>query len=553
MTFHGPVPNGYGTDAIYATNMTCPAPVPDGLEATGPEPMPMRTDRTAATDVSRLRSSHDCDGGNGTNVIYNTNTNMAFHGPVPDGYGTNAIYATNMTFPVPMPNGLEVTGAEPMPMRTDRTEATTVSRLEPLYKADNYVDATPAEKTAAIHQLVSGNYYSSAKLHALTTLHDGMSGNDKLAEGNPRKKVARLKADFLDHSCTEWCLLSTEAAKASNTAVRSMSDDTFSRAARHLHLRLGLAVRTSTGEKRKKVDESTGEFLTKKAPKRKKPNSSAGAPQSNQDDGRSEPFTLTSEEEKKKMIAEFIEATSNSAMKKTTECSFCGTRLLNSETTRIARTQLDVSLLEHAASVLRDICSQPAIQVFDEATISEGCYAVCPTCKKDITAFKFTRLPLRSYANGLWVGAQPKELEGLTLLEEQCIARARTTRCMFKLEIGPTGQYASRGNVCIFVQDPGPLTSILPPPLSQVFDKISVILVGSIDTPVSASMLEHTPLLVRRQRIVDALIWLKKYNPLYADLDPEAVRRNAAEYPEHGVPLPAESYFRVPASSEGSS
>ncbi|KAJ6473024.1 hypothetical protein C8R45DRAFT_754378, partial [Mycena sanguinolenta] len=146
------------------------------------------------------------------------------------------------------------------------------------------------------------------------------------------------------------------------------------------------------------------------------------------------------------------------------------------------------------------------------------------------------KLPLRSYANGLWTGPCPEELEDLTLLEQQCIARARTTRCMFKLEMGPTGQYASRENVCIFVQEPGPL-HILPPPISDLFGEISVVLVGSPDTPVTTSMLERSPLLVRRARIIHALLWLKEYNPLYADIDVRSIETNAAEYPEHGIPL----------------
>ncbi|KAJ7347069.1 hypothetical protein DFH08DRAFT_700028, partial [Mycena albidolilacea] len=156
----------------------------------------------------------------------------------------------------------------------------------------------------------------------------------------------------------------------------------------------------------------------------------------------------------------------------------------------------------------------------------------------DITGHKFIKILLRSYANGLWVGQRPKEREDLTYLEEQCIARARTMRCMFKLEMGPTGQYASRGNVCIFIQDPGPLLTILPLPIAELFDEVAVVLVGGKAAAITANMLKYTPLLVRRQKIIDALLWLKAHNPLYADLDASAVRRNAAEYPEYGVPLP---------------
>ncbi|KAJ7358058.1 hypothetical protein DFH08DRAFT_687145, partial [Mycena albidolilacea] len=124
---------------------------------------------------------------------------------------------------------------------------------------------------------------------------------------------------------------------------------------------------------------------------------------------------------------------------------------------------------------------------------------------------------------------------------------------MFKLELGPTGQYASHGNVCIFPQDPGPLVRIMPPPLSRVCDEICVILVGSPDTAVTASMLDKSPLLVRRTRVVDALLWLQAHNPLYCDLDPAAIVSNASDYPEHGIPLPVEEFCRVSSSSEGSS
>ncbi|THU75670.1 hypothetical protein K435DRAFT_706676, partial [Dendrothele bispora CBS 962.96] len=51
--------------------------------------------------------------------------------------------------------------------------------------------------------------------------------------------------------------------------------------------------------------------------------------------------------------------------------------------------------------------------------------------------------PVRSYANGIWTGDLPDPLKDLSFLEEQCIARACSTKCMFKLELGPTGQYGS--------------------------------------------------------------------------------------------------------------
>ncbi|KAJ7936602.1 hypothetical protein B0H13DRAFT_1449630, partial [Mycena leptocephala] len=86
-------------------------------------------------------------------------------------------------------------------------------------------------------------------------------------------------------------------------------------------------------------------------------------------------------------------------------------------------------------------------------------------------------IPLRSYANGLWIGKIPDELLDLTFLEEQCIARARATKCMYKLSVGPSGQFAARGNVCILPQDSTSILNAMPVPLSQIRDEICVILV----------------------------------------------------------------------------
>ena len=65
-------------------------------------------------------------------------------------------------------------------------------------------------------------------------------------------------------------------------------------------------------------------------------------------------------------------------------------------------------------------------------------------------------------------------------------------------------------------------------------------------------MLEKSPLLVRRARIVRALLWLKENNPLYHDMDVSAMHRNAQTYPEHGVPFPVVDFLRTESTSEGS-
>ncbi|KAF8186848.1 hypothetical protein K438DRAFT_1765029 [Mycena galopus ATCC 62051] len=194
----------------------------------------------------------------------------------------------------------------------------TTGPAEPKYQAANYIDATPAQKTAAVHRLVNGAYLSSNVLRALTTLHDGVTANDKSMDGKQqRKSTQRLKDDFLSHSCTESCLLSKEAARQSGTTGIDLGTDKFLAAAGILKLRLGLNTRT--GEKRKQAED--GE---KRPAKKKRTDCNGSERQENtkdKQDTRAQPFELTSEDEKKQILLEFIEATSNSAVKKKM-CSF---------------------------------------------------------------------------------------------------------------------------------------------------------------------------------------------------------------------------------------
>ncbi|KAJ7625276.1 hypothetical protein DFH06DRAFT_1008129, partial [Mycena polygramma] len=125
---------------------------------------------------------------------------------------------------------------------------------------------------------------------------------------------------------------------------------------------------------------------------------------------------------------------------------------------------------------------------------------------------------------------------------------------MYKLTLGPTGQLGARGNVCILPQDTTSFMSAMPVPLFVLRDEICVILVGSPDTEVSHDMLKKSPLLVRREKIRTALFWLIENNPLYADLDKNAVLDNSEEYPVHDCPLAVTDFLRTnSANNQGSS
>ncbi|KAJ7239915.1 hypothetical protein C8J57DRAFT_1086116 [Mycena rebaudengoi] len=221
---------------------------------------------------------------------------------------------------------------------------------------------------------------------------------------------------------------------------------------------------------------------------------------------------LLPQSEKDQIVREFCEATSNTSLKQYA-CSFCGKLELAADIKLISVTMLDISLLDRAVTRLRDVCHQPRIESFNASSLIDASYVLCHLCNLAVTKNCFCSIPLRSYVNGLWIGKVPEELLDLTFLEEQCIARARATKCMYKLSLGPSGQFAARGNVCILPQDTTSFLSAMPPPLSQIRAEVCVILVGSPDTEVTHDMLRKSPLLVRREKVRKALFWLIEHNP----------------------------------------
>ncbi|KAJ6623785.1 hypothetical protein B0H10DRAFT_1785679, partial [Mycena sp. CBHHK59/15] len=96
------------------------------------------------------------------------------------------------------------------------------------------------------------------------------------------------------------------------------------------------------------------------------------------------------------------------------------------------------------------------------------------------------------------------------------------------------------GNVCIHPHEISTLATVLPCPMSALYDEIMVIFVSD-DQEATADMFKRTPFLVRRGRILRALNWLKANNPLYCDITIDFVA--LAEYPDDDdgrVPFPVQ-------------
>ncbi|KAK6993177.1 hypothetical protein R3P38DRAFT_2379594, partial [Favolaschia claudopus] len=125
---------------------------------------------------------------------------------------------------------------------------------------------------------------------------------------------------------------------------------------------------------------------------------------------------------------------------------------------------------------------------------------------------------------------------------------------MYKLALGPSGQFAARGNVCILPQDTSSFVTSMPVPLLTLHDEICVVLVASAEAEITQDMLRKTPLLIRREKVRIALFWLIDHNPLYADLNKEAVIENSDDYPIYDCPFAVTQFLRTnSAVNQGSS
>lgn len=155
------------------------------------------------------------------------------------------------------------------------------------------------------------------------------------------------------------------------------------------------------------------------------------------------------------------------------------------------------------------------------------CDKVCPTC---LGPLKKGNLPKLALANGNWLGEVPDQLKGLTFLENMLISRVRHNACVLKVH--SSGQYKMRANAVMFNVPMPKVYRVLPPSKEELEEILAFIFIGPEPTP---DMHKRLPSFVRRNKVKDALEWLKVNHEEYSDL--EISYSNLNQYPEGGPPV----------------
>jgi hypothetical protein len=95
-----------------------------------------------------------------------------------------------------------------------------------------------------------------------------------------------------------------------------------------------------------------------------------------------------------------------------------------------------------------------------------------------------------------------------------------------------------KANAIMFANPMPKIYDVLPPPLEEIDEVLAFIFTGPCQpTPDD---FKRTPFLVRRQKVSEALEWLKLNHCDYYDL--EISQRNLSEYPENGPPVVVDYY-----------
>jgi len=211
-------------------------------------------------------------------------------------------------------------------------------------------------------------------------------------------------------------------------------------------------------------------------------------------------------------------------------CAVCGQLVPVSQMSELSTTKYDLNILNRDGMGLtrreRTSLEQP-VQEIEGAVLDEKCTNICVACQ---TSLESGLTPKYALANGLWLGTVPPQLQNLSFAEQLLISRVRRNRCVVQVS---SGMHKMKANVIMFENPMPKIYQRLPPPLEDLDEVLAFLYTGPC-RPTEED-LERTPLLVRKNRVSDALEWLKLNHADYHDLD--VAYDNLDTYPDKGPPV----------------
>ena len=216
-------------------------------------------------------------------------------------------------------------------------------------------------------------------------------------------------------------------------------------------------------------------------------------------------------------------------------CCSCSVSAFVDEQVIVDQTTVNLSCLQHPHTRLfgmpADLHNMSNVHL-EPTHLSDGILLDCRGisdndsllfCKDCYSHIKRSKTPPHSLANHLLLGDVPPELQSLSPVEETLIARCRAKAFIVQLKAEdhialPNTQRGMHGHIIIYPQKPDNLLNVLPSSATDVSTPICVVFIGSQWPTREWLRNKAKPLIVRRERIQAALLWLKNNNELYRDI-----------------------------------
>ena len=195
-------------------------------------------------------------------------------------------------------------------------------------------------------------------------------------------------------------------------------------------------------------------------------------------------------------------------------CAVCGQLTPLKELQDMTKCQLDLNLLIPNGPVTRKErhSSNDPIEDISGPVLLPGHNNICQSCLKEL---KMGKMPHDALANGLWVGDIPSQLKDLSWTEKLLISRVKHNICIVKVHV--SGMSKMKANVVSHSLPMPKIYSALPPAKEELDEVLAFMYIGP-NVPTYRDY-KRTPMLVRRNKVAEALEWLKLNHSDYADLE----------------------------------
>ncbi|TFK58514.1 hypothetical protein BDN72DRAFT_741391, partial [Pluteus cervinus] len=228
-----------------------------------------------------------------------------------------------------------------------------------------------------------------------------------------------------------------------------------------------------------------------------------------------------------RVITDFCQDTSPVSFEES-GCAVCGRLCVTSTMTDSKKVSGFYCNLENSDCTRKERKSlKVPIQPIPGPVVAPHCTKVCIECREQLLR---NRTPRHALASNLWIGEIPPALSDLRFMEKLLIARIRVNSSIVRVS---SGFHKMKAHVIAFENPVPKIYKSLPPPVTDLDDVLAVLFTGP-QRPTAADY-ERVPLLVRRNKVIDALHWLKKnhknYHDIVIDYD------EMGKYPENVPPV----------------